>query len=108
MFGIGGQELILILVIALVVLGPKKLPDLAKSLGRAMGEFQRASQDLKREIELAGEQSEKKASTKQEESVTSESVVNEAAQKTDNDIKVPAEDVEKKLEPSDYPRERED
>jgi sec-independent protein translocase protein TatB len=108
MFGIGGQELILILVIALVVLGPKKLPDLAKSLGRAMGEFQRASQDLKREIELAGEQSEKRASTKQEESVTSESVVNEAAQKTDNDTKVPAEDVEKKLEPSDYPRERED
>jgi sec-independent protein translocase protein TatB len=108
MFGIGGQELILILVIALVVLGPKKLPDLAKSLGRAMGEFQRASQDLKREIELAGEQSEKRASTKQEESVTSESVVNEAVQKTENDTNVPAEDVEKKLEPSDYPRERED
>ena len=108
MFGIGGQELILILVIALVVLGPKKLPDLAKSLGRAMGDFQRASQDLKREIELAGEQSEKRASTKQEESMTSESVVNEAAQKTDNDTKAPAEDVEKKLEPSDDPRERED
>jgi sec-independent protein translocase protein TatB len=108
MFGIGGQELILILVIALVVLGPKKLPDLAKSLGRAMGEFQRASQDLKREIELAGEQSEKRASTKQEGSVTSESIVNEAVQKTDNDTKAPAEDVKKKLELSDDPRELED
>lgn len=60
MFGIGGQELIVILVIALIVLGPKKLPDLAKSLGRAMGEFQRAATDLKREIDLSGQMQEEK------------------------------------------------
>jgi len=64
MFGIGGQELIIILVLALILLGPKKLPDIAKSLGKAMGEFQRASDDLKKEIDLssklsAGEPSEK-------------------------------------------------
>jgi len=56
MFGIGGQELILILLIALIVLGPKKLPELAKTLGRALGEFQRATDDLKKEIDLASKE----------------------------------------------------
>jgi len=50
MFGIGMPELILILAIALIVIGPKKLPDLAKSLGRALGEFKRATNDLKESI----------------------------------------------------------
>lgn len=51
MFGIGTPELLLILAVALIVIGPKKLPDLAKSLGRAMGEFKRATSDLKQSIE---------------------------------------------------------
>lgn len=51
MFGIGGQELIIILVLALIILGPRKLPEIAKSLGRAMGDFQRATNDLKKEID---------------------------------------------------------
>ena len=45
MFGIGMPEMILILAIALIVIGPKKLPDLAKSLGRAMREFKKATND---------------------------------------------------------------
>ncbi len=52
MFGIGMPEMILILAVALIVLGPKKLPDLAKSLGRALGEFKKATRELKESIEI--------------------------------------------------------
>lgn len=52
MFGtIGGPELVLILVIALIVFGPRKLPDIGKSVGKMMAEFRRASNDFKRTIE---------------------------------------------------------
>ena len=50
MFGIGFTELMIILVIALVVLGPEKLPGLAKAVGRAMGEFRKATDELKQTI----------------------------------------------------------
>ena len=50
MFGIGMTELLVILVIGLVVLGPKKLPELARSLGRGLAEFRRASTDMRREF----------------------------------------------------------
>ena len=51
MFDIGLQELVLIFVIALIVFGPKKLPDLGKALGRGLAEFKRATQDVKESIE---------------------------------------------------------
>jgi sec-independent protein translocase protein TatB len=47
MFGIGFPELMLILVIALIVIGPKRLPDVAKALGRGLGEFKRATDEMK-------------------------------------------------------------
>ncbi len=47
MFGIGMPELIVIFIVALLVFGPKKLPDLGKALGRGLAEFKRASDDLK-------------------------------------------------------------
>jgi len=52
MFGLGMPEIFLILAIALIVIGPKKLPELAKTLGRAMGEFKRSAQDFKKSIDI--------------------------------------------------------
>jgi TatA/E family protein of Tat protein translocase len=51
MFDIGLQELVLIFVIALLVFGPKNLPQLGRSLGRAMREFKRASDEFRSTIE---------------------------------------------------------
>lgn len=52
MFGtLGGPELFLIFVVALIVFGPRKLPEIGKSLGKMMGEFRRASNDFRSTIE---------------------------------------------------------
>ncbi len=50
MFDIGGQEFLVILLVALIVIGPKKLPDLAKALGRGIAEFKRATHEMKSTI----------------------------------------------------------
>ena len=51
MFGLGLPELIVIFVIALVIFGPKKLPDLGKALGKGIAEFKRPTQEVKDTIE---------------------------------------------------------
>lgn len=49
--GLGMPELIFLLVIALIIFGPRKLPDLGRSLGKSIGEFRKASNELKNTLE---------------------------------------------------------
>lgn len=53
MFGIGFQEMLIILVVVLIFFGPKRLPDLAKSMGKGIAEFKKASEEVKRGIDEA-------------------------------------------------------
>jgi Tat protein translocase TatB subunit len=50
MFGIGMPELVLILAVALIVLGPRRLPEIARALGKGLAEFRRATDELKDEF----------------------------------------------------------
>ena len=61
MFGIGTSEILIILLIALLVLGPKEIPKLAKTLGRGMRELERAKNELRQSIEFEEQREEKTA-----------------------------------------------
>ncbi|MGL4722659.1 MAG: twin-arginine translocase TatA/TatE family subunit [Desulfovibrionaceae bacterium] len=68
MFGIGTGELILIFIVALIILGPQKLPEIASKLGRAYGTFRRLSTQFQRTLnsEIADLEEEKKYANSQE------------------------------------------
>ena len=59
MMGLGGQELIVIFLIILLLFGAKKLPELAKGVGKSMGEFNKAKQEFEHEIKRAQVDAEK-------------------------------------------------
>ena len=50
MFGIGPEELVLILIIALIVLGPERMPKVARDIGRVVGDLRRTSDELREEF----------------------------------------------------------
>ena len=69
MFGIGLPELVIIIIVALLVVGPAKLPEVARSLGKALGEFRRLADDVKEtfEQEMTSEGEEKEEPGEQKE-----------------------------------------
>lgn len=58
MFGIGTTEILIVLVIALLLLGPKEIPKIARTIGRGMRELERAKDELKESIEFEAEKDE--------------------------------------------------
>jgi TatA/E family protein of Tat protein translocase len=67
MFGpIGMPELIIIMVVALIIFGPRKLPELGRSLGRSLNEFKRASNELKHTLDEEIRVEEQRSAERQE------------------------------------------
>ena len=78
MFGIGMPEFILIAVVALIVFGPKKLPELAKSMGRAVREFKKATSELKETMQVDSDLAEVKQAFTELHSEVDKSIRSEA------------------------------
>ena len=101
MFGIGVPELLVILVIALVVLGPKRLPELARGLGRTLGEFRRATSGVREELDHARIMLEEEV--RQAEHSTRPS---EPDSGPDDELRLPVQSGDAQPEPDPPPREK--
>ncbi|HLE26046.1 MAG TPA: Sec-independent protein translocase protein TatB [Thermodesulfobacteriota bacterium] len=78
MFGIGTSEILIILLIALIILGPKEIPKIARTLGRTMREFQRVTDELKHTIDSEIEVDEEETKAKPQENPIEEKKTTDA------------------------------
>lgn len=65
-FNLGGPEMIIVFLVVLLLFGAKKLPELARGIGKSMGEFKKAREDFEREIHTAEVDQRSKLETKEE------------------------------------------
>ncbi len=89
MFGLGFPELILILVIALIIFGPGKLPEVGKAIGKSVREFKKATNEIKREFDI-------------DESPTTSSIPNPQPPKDDSSIVTKTENTQKPITKNPY------
>ena len=85
MFGLGNFEILLILVFAIILFGPKRIPEIARSLGRFMAKVRKMGDDLKDEIDQGMNE-------------TSDQIIDSAPKKTDIDVKEQVKDTASKEE----------
>ena len=90
MFGLGATEVVVILILALIFIGPKKLPELAKGLGKGLREFQKAKDDI-----LNSDDNDQKDD---EASASSEKIAQSQAETPPTGVSTPTESKEKKEE----------
>lgn len=104
MFGIGLPELLLILALALIVLGPDKLPQLARQIARYMGKLKRASEELKSQLDIESLEKDTKQGTEaRSESGWSDLVDGDLSErKTGDGPKTSKNDIQTKEQEKDY------
>ncbi|PIK15579.1 twin-arginine translocase TatA/TatE family subunit [Halobacteriovorax sp. JY17] len=84
MFGIGGAELLVIFLFALLFIGPKKLPELARGLGKGIREFQKAKDDLFDQVNASADE-QKKSQNSSNDDATSEVIAESSDNKKPSD-----------------------